>query len=41
MGGSHPDNKGFAIAIASQIYVDKTELILSMNKVLDTTQRCV
>lgn len=37
----NPDNKGFEIAIASEIYVDKTELILAMNKVLDTEQRFV
>lgn len=37
----NPDNKSFAIAVGSEIYVDKTELIAATNKVLDTEQRFV
>ena len=37
----NPDIKSFAIAVDSEIYVDKIELIAATNKLLDTEQRFV
>ncbi|MDC7286921.1 ATP-binding protein [Blautia schinkii] len=34
----NPDNSAFQVALNSEIYVDKTELIEEINKVLDTMQ---
>lgn len=37
----NPDNEGFAGAVRSQIYVDKSELLTYTNKVLNTEQRYI
>ena len=37
----NPDNEGFLTSVRSEIYVDKTELIHDMNRVLDTENKYV
>lgn len=37
----NPDNDGFSTSVRSKIYVDKTELISYLNKVLDTEDKFV
>lgn len=37
----NPDSSAFQVALNSEIYVDKTELIEYLNRVLDTTQKFV
>lgn len=37
----NPDNSAFRVALNSEIYVDKTELIEYTNKVLNTTQKFI
>ena len=37
----NPGNKGFWLAVQSEIYVDKTELIKQTNKLIDTEQRYI
>ena len=35
----NPDNEGFREAVDSEIYVDKSELLVYTNKVLGTEQK--
>ena len=37
----NPTNKGFTKSLRSEIYVDKTDIIIYTNKVLDTEQRYI
>ena len=37
----NPGNQGFTSALHSQIYVDKSELILYTNSVIETEQRYI
>ena len=37
----NPDNSAFQVALNSEIYVDKTELITYTNKVLNTKQALI
>ncbi len=37
----NPDNHAFQVALNSEIYIDKTELLSYTNKVLDTNNACI
>ena len=37
----NPDNSAFQVAVASEIYIDKTGMLAYTNKVIDTTAKFI